>query len=137
MTNVIVRQNHSISDVLLKLAERTERTDGTLRGHVADVPRADRDHVNVKKKKHKQCLSCHGLSLVQMMFSSVVTAVHLRQLHRTSTLVYFLTPSSVGATTLITFYGKCPGRYLHFAPLGRNGPYSPKGKMAAAYPPVV
>ena len=71
-------------------------------------------------KKHKQCLSCHGLSLVQMMFSSIVTAVHLRQLHRTSTLVYFLTPSSVGATTLITFYGKCPGRYLHFAPLGRN-----------------
>ena len=34
-----------------------------------------------------------------MMFSSIVTAVHLRQLHRTSTLVYFLTPSSVGATT--------------------------------------
>ena len=63
------------------------------------------------KKKHKQCLSCHGLSLAQMMFSSIVTAVHLRQSHRTCILVFFLTPSSVGATTLITFYGKCPGRY--------------------------
>ena len=47
MTYVIVRQNHSISDVLLKLAERrsTERTHSTQRGHVAvvvpiDVPRA-------------------------------------------------------------------------------------------------
>ena len=37
MTYVIVRQNHSISDVLLKLAERTERTPRTLRGHVAVV----------------------------------------------------------------------------------------------------
>ena len=35
MTYVIVRQNHSISDVLLKLAERTERTHSTLRGQVA------------------------------------------------------------------------------------------------------
>ena len=37
MTYVILRQNHSISDVLLKLAERTERTHSTLRGHVAVV----------------------------------------------------------------------------------------------------
>ena len=37
MTYVIVRQNHSISDVLLKLAERTERTHSTLLGHVAVV----------------------------------------------------------------------------------------------------
>ena len=37
VTYVIVRQNHSISDVLLKLAERTERTHSTLRGHVAVV----------------------------------------------------------------------------------------------------
>ena len=40
MTYVIVRQNHSISDVLLKLAERTERTHSwisTLRDHVAVV----------------------------------------------------------------------------------------------------
>ena len=37
MTHVIVRQNHSISNVLLKLAERTERTHSTLRGHVAVV----------------------------------------------------------------------------------------------------
>ena len=36
MTYVIVRQNHSIS-VLLKLAERTERTHSTLRGHVPVV----------------------------------------------------------------------------------------------------
>ena len=37
MTYVIARLNHSISDVLLKLAERTERTHSTLRGHVAVV----------------------------------------------------------------------------------------------------
>ena len=37
MTYVIAHQNHSISDVLLKLAERTERTHSTLRGHVAVV----------------------------------------------------------------------------------------------------
>ena len=37
MTDVIVRQNHSIPDVLLKLAERTERIHSTLRGHVAVV----------------------------------------------------------------------------------------------------
>ena len=35
--NVIVRQNHSIPDVLSKLAERTERTHSTLRGHAAVV----------------------------------------------------------------------------------------------------
>ena len=39
MTYVIVRQNHSILDVLSKLAERTERTRSTLRGHAAvEVP---------------------------------------------------------------------------------------------------
>ena len=37
MTYVIVRQNHSISEALLKLAERTEHTHSTLRGHVAVV----------------------------------------------------------------------------------------------------
>ena len=36
---VIVRQNHAISDVLSKLAERTERTHSTLRCHdVVVVP---------------------------------------------------------------------------------------------------
>ena len=34
---VIVRQNHSIPDVLSKLAERTERTHSSLRGHDAVV----------------------------------------------------------------------------------------------------
>ena len=57
--------------------------------------------MRINLSTHKQCLSCHGLSLVQMMYSSIVTAVHLRQLHRTSTLVYFLTLSSVGATTRV------------------------------------
>ena len=37
VTYVIVGQNHSISDILLKLAERTERTHSSLRGHVAVV----------------------------------------------------------------------------------------------------
>ena len=57
--------------------------------------------MRINLSTHKQCLSCHGLFLVQMMYSSIVTAVHLRQLHRTSTLVYFLTLSSVGATTRV------------------------------------
>ena len=30
--------------------------------------------LQINVKKNKQCLSCHGLSLVQMMFSSIVTA---------------------------------------------------------------
>ena len=37
MPYVIVRQNHSIRDVLSKLAERTERTHSTLRGNAAVV----------------------------------------------------------------------------------------------------
>ena len=37
MTNVIVSQNHSITDVLWKFAERTERIHSTQRGHVAVV----------------------------------------------------------------------------------------------------
>ena len=40
---VIVRQNHSIPNVLSKLAERTEHTHSTLHGRCADVPRADHD----------------------------------------------------------------------------------------------
>ena len=37
MPYVIVRQNHSIPDVLSKLAERTEHTHSSLRGHTAVV----------------------------------------------------------------------------------------------------
>ena len=47
-TYVIVRQNHSIPNVLSKLTERTKRTHSALRGHAAVIvpsPRADHDRV--------------------------------------------------------------------------------------------
>ena len=37
MAYVIVRQNHSIPDVLSKLAQHTKRTHSTMRGHAAVV----------------------------------------------------------------------------------------------------